>query len=710
MKMILGYRVWAPLLAAALCPLPAHAQVPAGGEFVVTTNGSAPAVTADARGNFVVAFVTHPSGDTDRSNIALHRYDASGASSGPEFQVNTYTTGCQGDAYQLAVASASDGDFVVVWTSFPCFDAPSQDGSLGGIYAQRYDAAGLPRGTEFRVNTYTTGDQSTPALTSDASGNTVVVWTGDQNGPGRGVFGQRYDAAGQPVGGEFQVEEQTGLRLWPSVATSASGSFVVTWNLHALDGQPLGLFARRFAPSGAPLGGEFRVDQTGGASSWASVAMNAEGGFVVGWITAQSFQLRARRYDADGAALGTELLVDAPYARPPVSLSIDASGSFVAAWTRSENLGDPLRNDVWARRYDASGAPRSDAFRVSPEYYRQRPAIVADASGNLVVASEFLGSDVVAQRFGGVVPAPALMDTVAGEDSDGNGVLEDGESVEVHASWRNVNGQAQTFDGRALAFTGPAAAGVNYVLRDETGTYGTVPNGSTAACSDCYAIGVASNGSRPAAHWDAQLTERLTPDVLGQTRIWPVHVGESFADVPKASPYYRFVETMLHRGVTAGCAAGEYCPRDAVTREQMAVFALIGKLGAAYLPLPCGPPVFADVPAASPYCRFIEDLARRGVVSGCGGDDYCPHQPLTRQEMAVFLLRTLDAALQPPACSAPNMFSDVSEDSPFCRWIEELARRGIASGCGDGRFCPGGPTTREQMAVLTSQTFGLSLY
>jgi len=77
--------------------------------------------------------------------------------------------------------------------------------------------------------------------------------------------------------------------------------------------------------------------------------------------------------------------------------------------------------------------------------------------------------------------------------------------------------------------------------------------------------------------------------------------------------------------------------------------------------------------------------------------------------MAVFLLRTLDPALTPPACTVP-LFADVPASSPFCRWVEELARRGITSGCGGGNYCPTQPVTREQMAVFLTTTFGLTLY
>ena len=119
--------------------------------------------------------------------------------------------------------------------------------------------------------------------------------------------------------------------------------------------------------------------------------------------------------------------------------------------------------------------------------------------------------------------------------------------------------------------------------------------------------------------------------------------------------------------------------------------------------------MFNDVPASSPFCKYIEELARRGVVSGCGGGKYCPTAAVTREQMSVFALRTLDPALTPPACTVP-MFGDVPASSPFCRYVEELARRSVVIGCGGGNYCPTQPVTREQMGVFISATFGLTLY
>jgi len=147
----------------------------------------------------------------------------------------------------------------------------------------------------------------------------------------------------------------------------------------------------------------------------------------------------------------------------------------------------------------------------------------------------------------------------------------------------------------------------------------------------------------------------------------------------------------------------------ATTRDQMSAFVLVAKEGPGYTPPACGTPVFNDVPANNPFCKYIEELARRGVVSGCGGGNYCPTSAVTRDQMAIFVLRTLEPALNPPACVTP-MFGDVPASNPFCKWVEELARRGVVSGCGAGNYCPSAAVTREQMSVFISATFGLTLY
>jgi hypothetical protein len=284
-------------------------------------------------------------------------------------------------------------------------------------------------------------------------------------------------------------------------------------------------------------------------------------------------------------------------------------------------------------------------------------------------------------------------------------VLEVPDDFALVTSWLNVSGATQAFQGQVESTVVPPGL---FLTLSTSATYGSVPNGATGSCTACFAGALV--GTRPAGHVDLQVLERIQPDGQGQAKSWAVHIAGSFTDVPRASSFYRFVETLLHQGVTAGCGGNAYCPASSVTREQMAVFLLAAKEGAGYVPRSCTTPVFGDVPAGSPFCRWIEELARRFVTSGCGGGNYCPGAAVSREQMAVFVLRTLDPALTPPACAPPNSFNDVPETSAFCRWIEELARRGVVSGCGGGNYCPTAAVTREQMAVFLTGTFGLTLY
>ena len=257
-------------------------------------------------------------------------------------------------------------------------------------------------------------------------------------------------------------------------------------------------------------------------------------------------------------------------------------------------------------------------------------------------------------------------------DPSGNGVLEDGEDALLLLSWHNYGAAPVGPLTGTVTSTSPIQLPLNMA------DYGIIPAGGDGFA----AYGIFASGPRPAAHWDAVVNEALSS---GDAHDWTVHIGPTFADVAPVSAEYLSVETIVHHRITGGCSGTQYCPAASITRAQMAVFVLLAKEGPAYLPPACTTPVFTDVPAADPFCRWIEELARRGVVSGCGSGAYCPSAGVTREQMSVFLLRTLDPALTPPACSpAAPRFTDVPASSPFCTWIEELARRQVVSGCGGG--------------------------
>ena len=261
----------------------ASSGAPLGPEFRVntfTTNSQDfPSVASDTSGNFVVVWNSSTQ-DGPGVGVFGQRYASSGAPLGPEFRVNTYTTGLQALA---SVAADTAGNFVVVWHSH------SQDGNGYGVFGQRYASSGAPLGLEFRVNTFTTNNQRGPSVASDTAGNFVVVWTSGQDGSSLGVFGQRYDSSGAPLGPEFRVNTYTtSHQAFPSVASDSAGNFVVAWTSFGQDGASFGVFGQRYASSGAPLGPEFRVNTyTTNIQSQPSVASDSAGNFVVAWGSVQ---------------------------------------------------------------------------------------------------------------------------------------------------------------------------------------------------------------------------------------------------------------------------------------------------------------------------------------------------------------------------------------------------------------------------------------
>ena len=322
-------------------------------------------------------------------------------------------------------------------------------------------------------------------------------------------------------------------------------------------------------------------------------------------------------------------------------------------------------------------------------------------------------------------PAALTVDAHAGTGtlSNLNGVFEPGESnVVIEPAWHNGTMSAFSLSGTASNFAGPG--GGLYTIDHDTADYGSVPSAGTSNChdgtGDCYRMSVANPVTRPIGHWDATFDELVSD---GSTETWTLHIGDSFGDVSSnvlVDPYYSFIETIFHNGVTAGCGNGDYCPTQPNIRQEMAVFLLKASQGSSYVPPTCTGH-FNDVPCPSTYANFIEDLHNRGITAGCQSNPpfsppvYCPVAHVLRQEMAVFLLKTSQgSSYVPPTCT--GHFNDVPCPSLYADFIEDLFNRGITAGCTNDPpfsppvYCPTSDVLRQEMAVFLTRTFGLVLY
>ena len=339
---------------------------------------------------------------------------AAGEPVAPDFLVNFYTAG--GQAYP-SVAIDADGDFVVAWTSYV-----AQDGSDRGVFARRFNSAGVAQGAEFQVNSYTAGPQAIPSVSLADAGQFVIAWTGysDQDGSSNGIFARRFSAAGVPQAVEFQVNSfTTGYQILADLSLDADGDFVVAWAsfrpartargaVSSPDGSAALAFLRRPSSRSTPT----RL----ATSMSPSVSLDANGDFVIA-LTSEDSQdgsnrgIFARRFDAAGVPQAAEFQVNSYTLgdQSSASVSLDADGDFVVAW--DSQLQDGSDQGVFARRFNAAGVPLAVEFQVNTYtaglqfgFSAGLGFVSLDADGDFVVAWQSQGQDgssdgVFLQRF-----------------------------------------------------------------------------------------------------------------------------------------------------------------------------------------------------------------------------------------------------------------------------------------------------------------------
>ena len=402
------------IAVAVLAPRGASPQggSPQGPEFPVNTTTalgqSAPSTASDGFGDFVVVWQSVQDGSG--YGIFAQRYAGSGLPQGPEFRVNTFTPG---DQLTPVVASDLVGGFVVLWTS--------DDGSGRGVFAQRYTSAGAPAGSEFRVNSFTTGDQHSPSAGFDKLNAMVAVWASEgQDGSGSGVFGQRLAIGGIPIGPEFRANTATaGTQGSPSVAANMAGAFVVAWESDGQDGLSFGVFAQRYLGSGAPAGAEFRVNSYTPQSQRRPAVSPTLSNFVIVWQDqaqdASSYGVFGQRYGSTGAPLGVEFRVNSNTAgdQSEPDVTSDSTGAFAVVWTSAGQDGSGA--GVFGQRFAAAGTTLGNEFRVNSYTTsdQRRGSVASPLSNNFVVVWQSDGQDgssygVFAQRYAPIVPVELL--------------------------------------------------------------------------------------------------------------------------------------------------------------------------------------------------------------------------------------------------------------------------------------------------------------
>jgi len=284
---------------------------------------------------------------------------------GAEFQVNTHTNGEQ---RAPVVANLVNGGFVVAWG-----DQSNADGDGNGVFGQMYDAFGNTVGSEFQINTHINSNQRYPSISGLSDGGFVVTWHSiSQDGDDDGVFGQRYDASGNASGPEFQINTHTtSYQQFSSVTSLNDGGFVVTW--HSDQDGGWGVYGQRFDSSGNASGAEFKINSTStNYLLYPSVSGFSDGGFIATWYghgdkDTNGDGVYGQRFDQYGNTIGSEFLINTEKSGNQIQPAVTAlsNGGFVATWTSAGQ--DANGEGVYAQRYNASGEKDGSEFRVNTD-------------------------------------------------------------------------------------------------------------------------------------------------------------------------------------------------------------------------------------------------------------------------------------------------------------------------------------------------------
>ncbi|MFH0931168.1 MAG: hypothetical protein V1890_04465, partial [Candidatus Zixiibacteriota bacterium] len=272
---------------------------------------------------------------------------------------------------------------------------------------------------DFRVNDdYDIGgsNQRMPAIAMDHQGNFVVVWVDERN-TFWDIYGQRFDRSGNPLGGNFRVNDGRGENKSYNhnfgVAMDADGDFVVVWQDNRSNNSDI--YAQRYNSSGLQVGSNFKVNDDPGFSSQTSpaVTMNPSGEFVAVWLDNRdrNFSIYGQRYLSSGEAMGTNFKITSFQMSKidlfPPGVAIDPKGDFVVTWSAVVYNPETSKDyhEIHAIRVNAKNEILGSEFKVNDSDSSASPSnpdIAMDAPGNFVITwveKKPSSLDILAQRY-----------------------------------------------------------------------------------------------------------------------------------------------------------------------------------------------------------------------------------------------------------------------------------------------------------------------
>lgn len=354
-----------------------------GSEFLANTikagDQTDPAIAALADGRFVVTWTdkSQTLGAANSWDVRAQVFNADGSKAGSEFLVNTTTFDYQSSP---AVAALPDGRFVVTWQDN---SGPGNDDNLTG---QIFNVNGSKWGGAFAINTDALYNQQEASISVLDAGRFIVTWA---NNNGDDIKAQIFESNGAKVGTEFQLNTtSTGDQFNPSIAGLGNGNFIASWN--QVDGGTDVTRAQLFDHNGNKIGAEFQVatnssDMEGPSSA---VALGKLGHFAIAYADSGSHQIKLEVYLPDGTKVGFgDIAVNTDQTGNNYSPVMVArpDGSFLVAW---EHDGQGATDSIRGQMFDGNGTPLGSEFDISPmsASWQSAPALALLADGRIAAS------------------------------------------------------------------------------------------------------------------------------------------------------------------------------------------------------------------------------------------------------------------------------------------------------------------------------------
>lgn len=396
--------VW--LLAIPLLVRGQNAFSPGGNDYVIgralAGDQTSPQAAVTATGGYLVW--QDNAVNTNGLRIRAQLLNTSLAQSQSPFSVSSVASSANiGDQEKAQVALLKDGGAVFVW----------QGGRYGfqKIYARFYAANGTFLTSDLLVNTYTNNFQINPSVATLADGSVMIVWASDgQDGSLQGIYGQRFSAAGVKLGAEFQINQWTSKnQRTPAVAALANSNFVVVWITELQrSSASVDAYGRVFTPSGLAVGNEFPANADAiNMCANPTVAGSPQGGFAVAWSqkdgmvrgienastgfpattkSQKSWDVYGRLFNANGAAASAAVCLNTQTHGDQFAPKLSTFGrNYLAVWS---SLGqDASREGVFGQFLTSSGDLAGVEFRVNTTTASRQihPTVASDGRNRFLV-------------------------------------------------------------------------------------------------------------------------------------------------------------------------------------------------------------------------------------------------------------------------------------------------------------------------------------